>query len=252
MPLLSRLSVTSARGFGELAGRRSVTVIFTANGTWTAPAGVVNVAALEGKGEDGISDSTSANQPVSWVLVNNINATFSTGIDPRTYSYDAVYSSFISAALSAVNTGSGVITVTRTSWYSSIFNTGNFGGAGDIQSPNVNFFLSGDADYVAGTGSVQSPGGTFLVSSPWPSGTQMGYQSGPGTQGDMVVATQYNYGGVGASSSALGYTFSGGGYSAPDGFPATPVTVNNVAVTPGPNYSIVVAPGGYVYITYFA
>lgn len=252
MPLLSRLSVTAARGFGELAGRRSVTVVFTANGTWTAPAGVTNVAALTGKGQDGISDSTEPNQPVSFVLVNNINASINTGIDPRTYSYNAVYASFISPALAAVNTGSGVITVTRTSWYSNIYNTGGFGGAGDIANPNVNFFLSGNADYVAGTGSIQSPGGIFVVGNPWPSGTQMGYQAGQGSQGDMVVATQYYYGGAGASSSALGYTFSGGGYSAPDGFPATPITVNNVAVTPGTNYSIVVASGGYVYITYFA
>lgn len=252
MPLLSRLSVTAARGFGELAGRRSVTVVFTANGTWTAPSGVTNVAALTGKGEDGISDSTSPNQPVSFVQVNNTNASINTGVDPRTYSYDAIYASFISPALAAVNTGSGVITVTRTSWYVSIFNTGNFGGAGDIGNPLVNYFLGGDVNYVAGTGTIQSPGSVFIVSNPWPSGTQMGYQAGQGAQADMVVATQYNYGGAGASSSALGYTFSGGGYNAPDGLPATPITVNNVAVTPGANYSIVVASGGYVYITYFA
>ena len=50
---------------------------------------------------------------------------------------------------------------------------------------------------------------------------------------------------VGASTTAFGYTFLGG-----TGGAATPVTYNNVAVTPGGSYSIVVPSGGSVSITY--
>ena len=58
---------------------------------------------------------------------------------------------------------------------------------------------------------------------------------------------EYYGGSTGASSTALGYTFAGGAGGA-----ATPVTYNNVAVTSGSSYSIVVPSGGSVTIQYYA
>lgn len=252
MPLISRFGVNASRGFGELSGAKLVTVTFTSNTNWYAPSNVTNIITLVGKGQNAVSDYTTPNQPVSWCHISNISISFSTGIDPRTYSYDSVYSTFITGRLSAVNTGSGVITVARRSWYSSIYNTGNFGGAGDIGSPSVDFFLSGTQTYVAGTGSVQNPGGQFLTPYVWPTGTQMGYQAGKSSQGAMVVATAYTYGNAGANTTGFGYTFNGGTYVAPTGNPATPVTINNLSVTPGTTYPLVIPSGGYIAITYLA
>lgn len=79
--------------------------------------------------------------------------------------------------------------------------------------------------------------------------------AGAPTSGTINNSTVYYYSVIaealtdpvtGPSSQGFGLTFAGG-----NGGAASPVTYTNIAITPGTNYSITVASGGYVTINYF-
>lgn len=116
-------------------------------------------------------------------------------------------------------------------------------GGPDVFSSNTVYgglfdFPSGPPDPVS-TSETSPMTGTYTSVTKF---TLSGYQaeSVPGPHHDAEAAT------TGASASAFGKTFPGG-----VGGPATTVTYNNVPVTRGATYNIVVPAGGSITITYY-
>lgn len=243
MPVTTRLAVASSRAFGEFTSSLTLTTVtFTANGTWTAPGNVAVVTTLYGVGQAGVSDSTTTSTTYGAFSVERIVAA-SGGSTHDWSELRALYDNFAST----YNSGSGVV-----SSFSYPLSNGGRVGTDDT-------FSSGNWT-TSGTGS-----GTNLVR-----GSVAIYYNNAPTSGTITYAdvntiktntgqypllqynwTVYVYGSAGGDSTALGYTFAGGAYSGGTGYPATPATYNNVSVTPGASYSVVVPSGGQVQISYY-
>lgn len=228
MPTLISRGAASAKAFGLTNGSLTLTTTtFTSSGTWVAPAGVALVLVLSGRGQDG-----------------------------SPYALDSIIQYFTSNW-----PGPGLANPPYASWsniWTDILGTrgefltriGTYGPAGIVTSQRT--YVGTDSSWTIET-NTDSFTSVIINSVTFP----YVYAGNPQTTGDIFAGVGYNAwaitvnytvpGFLGASSTALGQTFPGG-----NGGPASVTTFNNIAVTPGTSYPIVVAPGGYVTIQYLA
>jgi len=211
----------SGFGFGGVRGATLQTVTFTSSGTWVAPLGVTLVTTLTGKGEDGSPAFWADFQPGSSQSISYVETSAPSGISSATIEsraqteWDKLPTSY---------TPDGVYT-SWTLWY----------------------YYANRVDQYAREGIVRVKNGfsKTKIGNGWGSS----YTTPPSSYRNYAAGNleEYYAASTGLDASALGYTFSGG-----VGGSATPVTYNNVAVTSGASYSVVVPLTGYVIIQYYA
>lgn len=237
MPTLISRGTAAARAYGLTGSNKGqlYTQTFTSNGTFTPMTGVTNITTLVGQGGsaqgdypnfyqnfyvtrviDENSGSGGSGLPIPWSTIAaqavSVYNAFNAGGDQSAFSWDTYWYFFYpDQTYNAINLGSNNFPYyTIPGW--SIFGLGN-----------VPYPPSGDAYY--------GSGGSYAI------------------QGSY-----YEPGSNGTNSSGLGYTFPAatlsGSYPFRPSVAATPVTYNNIAVTPGTNYPIVVGAGGSVAISY--
>lgn len=236
MPTIATRGAGSARGLGFAGTTLNITEqTFTSSTTWVAPAGVTNLVAVIGRGGSSTSDYQGGISVADASVSNSASGSGANNL-PITYS-------------SVANT---------TSICASVFNAGGYRQATYALNRAFTFYANNtfawSDTYPYGTGTFPY----YLVAGTWSwTGSPL---SGSLTYGDS--ASYYAYGDViypgssGGTTTAFGYSFPGasqvGSYPNATGQSATPVTYNNVAVTPGNSYSISVPSGGSVVIQYLA
>lgn len=244
MPTVISRGAAAARAFGFTGSSSGqiYTQVFTSNGTFTPLPGVTNVTTLYGRGGSSTSDfQTSFPGDYAYSIVNPASGS---GGTPLPLDYATVAQS-ITDIVNTANAG-GIQTIYH-----------DYGGGGyeiwDI-NPDDTYTLNPSTKFpftaymVAGTWSVF----TNTLPNP-PTGSIISYATSP--DGYYHAVGQYIQAGVeGTNSSGLSYTFAGatqvGTYPTATGQAATPATYNNIAVTPGTNYPIVVGAGGEVRISF--
>lgn len=241
MPILSSLGSASGKGFGLTAsGALLNTVTFTANGNWVAPVSVSNVAVLTGQGSPGVSDYITTGVYNAFFLAYQ-GSSPSPVAQPPYAQWADVYADY-NTALSQLN-------LSYPSWGPSTYLAGR------------SYFVYSN-NYWERSGSNADLSGLYLTSvssnpvrSPSTSGNITYSSLSAGATGWTVVANGYAQGYAGSASTALGKSFPGGSYTGTypngTGSAATPATYNNVTVTPGASYPIVVPSGGSVTIQYY-
>lgn len=203
------------------AGGQLNTVTFNASGNWPAPAGVTRVESVQGRGANGTAATTD------FAYVDGASATYwasGTGNTPGVYTWTSM-NNFLNSARDQINSS---------------------GGSGTVAIPDLQQYAADSYSFftlqVPYTNAI--PGTAILedVSGVW------------GTSGNVTASgarrIRYTYPVAatnGAASTALGKTFPGG-----IGGPATTSDQGSATVTPGNNYPIVVAPGGFVTITFYS
>jgi len=228
MPTLISRGAASAKAFGLTNGSLNLTTTtFTSNGTWVAPAGVALVIVLSGRGQDGSPYPLTSNTQYwtfDWPGARS---------NPPYAQWGDLYGAATSAraAIAATIGGPGPSNVLTSLRY--YIGTGSTWDPADENYSDYSGYTVTGVDAVGvGNGSPQTSGN--IIYPP-------GYNSWVFT----VYLTAPGF--LGASSTALSQTFPGGNSG-----PAPVTTFNNIAVTPGASYPIVVAPGGYVTIQYLA
>ncbi len=213
------------------AGGRLITQTFTSNTTWVAPANTNNLITLVGEGQDGT--------PQTWQTFNSLGAVVQavTNCTPPVYGATLDYSVPYGQAQGIQTTASGWTTNPAGQSVSSFVRT------------YIYSWCPATSDWrvlaISFSGIVRRIGTVSLVGTMPTSGT---VPTPPASQQEAFcnnIEFESSPGTTGASTTAFGYTFAGG-----VNVPATPATFNNVAVTPGASYSIVVPSGGSVTITY--
>jgi hypothetical protein len=251
MPLISTFAAASARGYGQFTSDINlITVTFTANGTWTAPVGVGQIAVLSGAGSPGISDYTQ-NDSRTVCRVAAVLGTYSNAV---TYTWQNLID-YCQGFANTMNAGSGVQAITVPNGTNSNngvnINNANLGSQAQTTASGWNI------NYVAGGGNASLSLADFPKSGVSASSviTFADCLGVGGASYISLVFLAYIYGGPGnAASATFGstYTFPAGTYSGGVGYPSVGATYNNIAVTPGNSYSIVGPSGGSVSISYFA
>lgn len=226
MPTVISRGAGSARGFGFGAGGRGTTlqtVTFTSNATWVAPAGVTLVTTLVGKGQDGSSAYWTDMYGADGGSVSYVESTAPAGISSSTIEGRAQveWDKFPTSH----NPNGGM--VYWTNWYYFVDKVLEYPYEGLIRLK----------DGFSKTKNGNGWGSTYTT--PFPFGQYRSYQVGN--------MEQYVGASNGAGASAFGYTFPGG---VEGGAPT--LTYNNISVTSGASYSIVVPSGAYVTIQYYA
>lgn len=229
MPTLTSRGAASARGFGLLgaAPLNLQTATFTSSGSWTAPVGTTNLTVLTGAGGSGTPFSEG------WYTGNLLAAySYSTsdtgGSIENTPTYEQV-TSYAESVLGDLNSS----TADRTKYWT-VYRY--------FYNPST-YKTIVESDFT----SRRMRGVVTKYEGPWDNKSGQ-YVQGIGG-GWYMRAELYSSEAAttGADSTAFGNTYAGG-----VGGAATPVTTNNVAVTPGQTYSISVGSGGYVTFQYLA
>lgn len=245
MPKLSSFSGLSSRGFGEFGTTLTLTTVtFTSSTSWTAPIGVTNLTTVSGRGSNGEADYWF-NTYVTYFQVTS--ASYPT--NPAYLDWSVPYGYAVTAQNNINASGSGERYVTPDDerfWVVNSTNS-NWATAGVIIPPT---------SYVRGSATIipYSSLSGYYTSLP-----TSGNIDGPtffSTYGAAAIFWVYIdklIGGVaGTASTGFGQTFPGG---AANGGTA-PITVfNNVSVSPGTSYSIVIPtdrPDPYITIQYLA
>ena len=245
MPTVISRGAAAARAFGFTGSSSGqiYTQVFASNGTFTPLPGVTNVTTLYGRGGSSTSDTT-ASFPGDYAYSIVSPASGGSGGTPLPLAYTTIAQN-ITDIVNTCNAG-GIQTIYHD----------YFGGGVEIWDINP------DNTYTLNP-STKFPFTAFMVAGTWaiftntlpnpPSGSVTSYATSP--DGYYHATGNYIAGGsAGTNSSALSYTFSGasqvGTYPTATGQAATPVTYNNVAVTPGTGYPIVVGAGGEVRISF--
>lgn len=195
------------------------TQTFTSNTTWNCPLDVSRLEIVRGEGADGTPDTPTARSASS---VSVIYATSGSGSQPvsNDWSNMQARANFNQSAMAA---GGNVS-------YGELNLIVYAGGTETSTATGINL-----SNVIAGTASTVYSGGWSSSGPITSSGTaSINYQ-------EMVPAAP------GAASTAFGLSFPGGAANTP----ASPVDFQNVAVTPGTAYSIVVPAGGFITITYY-
>lgn len=230
MPTLISRGAASAKAFGLTNGSLNLTTTtFTSNGTWVAPAGVALVIVLSGRGQDG--SPTPYNYTTQYWASPSVN----TQSNPPYLTWDTLYT-LATSNQSVI--GSYVGGYGPSSFLAA---TGFFIGTGDTWNQYVDNYENFSGLIVDSVGGITTEGYTQS------SGNVVRSSLVSGVNGFRFVINFTIPGFLGSSSTGLGQTFPGG-----NGGPAPVTTFNNIAVTPGASYPIVVAPGGYVTIQYLA
>lgn len=231
MPTLISRGAASAKAFGLTNGSLNLTTTtFTSNGTWVAPAGVALVIVLSGRGQDGSPYNINATN--QYYCQPNVN----TWGNPAYAQWSDIYGRATSARSTMLAAVGGAGPSSLESSYSLYISTVNNSWA---------VANNGYDDYSAYT--IVSVSGIYTEGNTATSGNIVSSSLSFGINGfkyDFVLGVP---GFLGASSTAISQTFPGG-----NGGPAPVTTFNNIAVTPGASYPIVVASGGYVTIQYLA
>lgn len=209
-----------------VASRRElVTETFTSNATWIAPLGTSSLVSLVGEGQDGTPESTDTREASAQV--------------------DSVtgYSSGSGVTAGALSWGD--FQADNTNAYNAINGGGSGKEAGVVydgypgtNTYNISLYDVVYSNAVAGTASIVTSEG-WKTSGAVLAG-DYGFSHISYTQTYTIAAT------TGADTVGFGKTFPGG-----VGGPASPVTYNNVAVTPGASYSLTIPSGGSITITYY-
>ena len=251
MPKLSSFAGMSARGFGEFGTTLSlITTTFTSSTTWVAPAGVTNLISAVGKGENGTPDSWPG-QEVSRVSITTFP--LFTPTNPAYLDWSSVYG-LANTIVGQINAGAPSI---RTVSFDRAGGSGSFGDGYVVSATTSAWGLSTGSQ---GSATVQYTASYNIDSSTGVIPPISGNVDGPTFNGlygaggvvFYIYANVYSQGPAGASSTGFGQTFPGGAVS---GGAAPTTTFNNVAVTPGTSYSIVIPttnPSPYITIQYYA
>lgn len=233
MPKLSSFSGLSSRGFGEFGTTLTLTTVtFTSSTSWTAPAGVTNLTTVSGRGSNGAADYY-VNDTVAYIEVRPLNATAVLG--PLDWS--TAYSDAQTLVNNTNSGGSGPRTASPGFPATYYVNSSNlyFKALGTSQSYQVN-----------GTAVLQNYNGSPT------SGTVLYTDLLISIGSFLCNIDVLNIGPAGTASTGFGQTFPGGAASGG----TAPITVfNNVSVSPGTSYSIVIPtdrPNPYITIQYLA
>lgn len=237
MPLMTTRGALSARGYGLFGNpRRWVTVTFTANATWTCPAGVSSVN-LSGYGSAGLSDyGAVATYPVFAVPEPDPNTQLP---NPPYADWGSLFNNVASIAYDFSSAPGYFPSYAYDTFLVSV--SGSYWGG----------FVSYTADY----------------STTWVTGMSYTPDNNPQTTGIITYAQLQNGaagwnisihfvlpGNAGTAATGFGDSFPGGVYSGtyPYGIAIPPVTTTfaNVAVTPTTGYPLVVPAGGSISISY--
>ena len=246
MPTLISRGTAAARAFG-LTGSSSgqlYTQTYTSNGTFTPMTGVTNVVTLVGQGGSSSSDAPAL-FPDDYAITETSQSSGTPGGTPLPLAYADIASYLVNNIINVCNAG-GIQTIYHTA-------TG---------SSNDRYVVYPDNTYVF-IAATSYPFTAYMYPGTWsltgaglpvpPSGSITSYASTPSGY-YHATGTYQAAGAPGANSTALGQTFAGasqvGTYPTATGQAATPVTYNNLAVTPGTGYPIVVGAGGSVSISY--
>jgi hypothetical protein len=203
-------------------GRQLITDTFTSSGTWVAPQTTSVVDVLVGRGQNGTSDVTLLGQaPAAQVTY----LASGTGTSPGSNTWGDLQ---------------GVANGLR-----EIYNAG-----GDQSAYAANYVQYANGTTLTelgpyGFSNIVAGSAYLAYSGEWRSSGPIGPLSS-----SALAFVRFNYilqGASGDSSSAFGFTFSGGAVATA----ATAVTHTSISVTPGNIYSIIVPSGGSVQITYY-
>ena len=224
MPTILTQSAGSARGYGFTGNPTYRIQKLLQNTTWVAPPGVTSILTLTGKGQDGTPDI--------WSSIGNL-------LNPPGY----INGDLLSDVLDSGNTSSSVVESFAQSQYD-LFPSSWTAGSSVVSwecrrwSSDVSWTSSSyTATVRVITGFNKSKGGN---------GWGTSYPPDIGRPLYYVNAIQYLTPATnGANTTGFGYTFAGGVAA-----PATPVTYNNVPVTPGTTYTVNSTGDGYITILY--
>lgn len=223
-----------AAGKSASAGKL-ITQTFTSDTTWVAPTITNNLISAVGQGAAGTAGY--------WSTLNSIGAyvyPFTTCEAVPVYGPSLDYSVPYGQAQGIQTYASGW-TTSSTGQFVSFIRTYIYywcGTASEWRLQSITF--SGTVRRIGTVNLVGFPGYSIMPSS--------GSAPTPPSTPQAAFCTNLEYytaPGTGASTTAFGYTFPGG-----TGGPASPTTYNNIPVTPGASYPIVVPSGGSLTITY--
>lgn len=198
---------------------------FSANESWTVPAGVTNLVAMSGKGASGTPQSSGTRTASS--QTDSITG-HTSGSGPTSGSLSwGDFQADVSNGFSAVNGGGSG------SYYGVIYH-----GYPGTNTYDITLQQGVYSNAIAGTATV-------IKSAGWKNsgpvlGTDYGFAVINYTQSYTIAAT------TGASATGFGKTFPGG-----VGGAATVTNFSNVPVTPLSSYNVVVPAGGSITITYY-
>lgn len=214
------------------SGGKLITQTFTSNTTWVAPTGVGLLRTMSGYGGAATPDTFTTNLGFSQI------GAFAVGLssldNPPYAQWADLYANYQSE-LAKVTSNVGVNKLTTAAlnyfigtddtWNSSTFVTDKW--------------VSGNGYSITTFGSPQTSGNVLYSD---------------GTDYWSIVVSGYELGANGAATTGVGKTFPGGTLTGSEPYrtavPAVTTTFNNVAVTPGVSYPIVVPSGGSLTITY--
>lgn len=209
---------------------RRIAQTFTSNTAWVAPVNVSNLLVLTGDGQDGTAAYWSTLNNIG-AIVNSLTSCFNTSYGPS-LDYSVPY-----GQAQAVQTITSGWTTSSSGQFASFTRTYIYDwcpAASEWQVSSVAF-----------AGTVRRTGTVNLVGNMPSSGT---VPTPPASQQTATCSNLEFYTAAtnGDPTTGFGYTFAGG-----SGGPATPVTYNNVSITPGATYNLVVPAGGSISIEYY-
>ena len=209
------------RLFALTGGAKLVTETFTTSTTWTAPLTTAVIGTLTGEGADGTPATVQSAAMVSCNVTYYTSGSGTPGSGPVQWTQAQ---SGADTVRNTLNAGGAAVT----------FNTYQI----DAYPDGTNYlteYAQYVEDVVAGSAYDTYSGG-------WQSSGPIA-ASGWSTVHYDYVQPAFD----GANTTGFGKTFAGG----VSGGAATPVTYNNVAVTPGAAYTLVIPAGGSITITYY-
>lgn len=241
MPTLITRGVASAKAFGLTGTNKGqlYTVLFTSSGTFTTMPGLTTISQLTGQGQASSGDYQTTSGQLRYSFAQSLGGAGPGGF-VLPFQWSGLYDK-AAAVVSTLNSGGDHSIDPLYAERYDLYNTPY--AQWDPESLGIEFFPYWT---VAGTWSVGNTGNAPL---PAVGDGNYGVNGGYYAQGDYIAP-----GSAGANTTALGYTFNGaslvGSYPNRTGQAAAVTTYNNVSVTPATEYPIVVAPGGYVQLTF--
>lgn len=217
------------------SGGKLITQTFTSNTTWVAPTGVSLLRTMSGYGGAAQPDTYTS----TLFVASNYASQFNAAPQPNApYAQWADLYAEVTANIAVITGGSGVR-------YATFSQAGVFVNSnddwGDVGFPS-SFWIASNTYTLSTVGSPATSGNITYAGI---GGNQAGWQ---------LLTPGYNLGYGGAAATGVGKTFPGGTLTGSEPYrtAVAPVTTtfNNVAVTPGVSYPIVVPPGGSLTITY--
>jgi hypothetical protein len=237
MSLIITNTIGSARGYGYSSAikRASGTLVFPRGiSSWTAPAGVTNIISAIGQGGDGASDYLETNSYCGAVIVHSGDRWGdygSTGFSNPPYLTASIFDAAATSMFDTITSRSSVgqyVWIGNVDWIVGTDNTWQ-----NIYS-TPSFFQSGSKKLVGSISYNRSYWGTGVPTSGNITAASISnWYAGGGFLADCNVE-----GYAGTATQGFGRSFPGGTYSGGTGYPASPTTINNIAVDPGTLYTI--------------